>query len=161
MRDLLLNGGLAGEFYFWHQAAEFQIARGWAPWWLEHVGDDPAWKNQRPVFRQVSASSEPHRVRLAGSAQSVSTPWATHIAGLWQQVPVSPDAQLRFAAWGHAWSSKDDHSRPSRRPTNVRLAVGLDPTGGTDPFAETVVWSRGVNAVDEWALLTVQARLRP
>jgi hypothetical protein len=160
MRDLLVNGGFAGEFYFWHQAAELQVARGWAPWWLEHVGDEPAWKNQRPSFRQVSADSEPHRVRLADSAQSLSTPWATHLAGLWQQVPVPPEAQLRFAAWGHAWSSKDDHSRPSSRPTNVRLAVGLDPTGGTDPFAETVIWSRTVNAVDEWALHTVQGRAR-
>jgi hypothetical protein len=160
MRDLLLNGGLSGEFYYWHEAAEFQVARGWAPWWLERVGDEPAWKNQRPVFRQVSAASEPHRVRLAGSAQSVSTPWATHLAGLWQQVPVPRDAELRFTAWGHAWSSKDDRSRPSRRPTNVRLAVGLDPTGGTDPFAETVIWSRSANAVDEWALLAVQGRAR-
>jgi hypothetical protein len=160
MHDLLVNGGLAGEYYFWRQAAEIQVARGWAPWWLESVGDEPVWKNQRPIFRQVSAETEPNRVRLAGSAQSISTPWSTHVAGLWQQVPVPSDAQLRFAAWGHAWSSKDDHPRPSRRPTNVHLAVGLDPAGGTDPFADTVIWSRAVNAVDEWTFVAVQARAR-
>jgi hypothetical protein len=96
-----------------------------------------------------------------------------HDAGLSQQVQVEPGTRLRFSAWAHAWSNHKDPAFPDRFPhpdeghwsegagyepffalagstddenlTNFTFWVGLDPTGGTNPFATSVVWGRGVH----------------
>lgn len=87
-----------------------------------------------------------------------------HEAGMLQQVQVAPGDRLRFTAFGHAWSA---HDQPTPKPPNCSNAgcgplawkagtpglnddqrahtlwVGIDPTGGVDPYAPTVIWGEG------------------
>jgi hypothetical protein len=42
-------------------------------------------------------------------------------------------------------------------PSDMHLRVGIDPTGGTDPFSPNVVWSVEAPAWDTWAHFQVQA----
>jgi hypothetical protein len=39
----------------------------------------------------------------------------------------------------------------------MRMKVGIDPTGGTNPWSGSIVWSGEQNPLDTWALLAVEA----
>jgi hypothetical protein len=54
---------------------------------------------------------------------------------------VQPGQVLRFVAYGHAWSTIADDPAKSESPGGVRLRIGLDPEGGSNPFDESVIWS--------------------
>ena len=158
MHNLIYNGDFENEFHPWRGTGELHVADGWTPWWVEQTGDDPAWKNRRPEFKRATLNVDPGRIRKGESSQQYFSFWGTHVAGLWQQVVVTPGAQLHFRAWGHAWSSEADAPRPSRNPTNVRMSIGVDPLGGTDPMGRSVIWSGDQNAIDDWRQFTVEAR---
>lgn len=68
-------------------------------------------------------------------------------AGIYQQVPVTPGVVYKTDI-GWAAVSQEDFERK----------LGLDPTGGTDPHAPTVTWSRSDWTMDRWPDLTVSAR---
>jgi hypothetical protein len=68
-------------------------------------------------------------------------------AGIYQQVAVTPGVVYQTDI-GWAAVTVLDFERK----------LGLDPTGGTDPLAPTVVWSRSEWGMDKWPDLTVSAR---
>ena len=158
MHNLIYNGDFENEFHPWRGTGELHVADGWTPWWVEQTGDDPAWKNRRPEYKRATLNVDPSRIRKGEGSQQYFTFWGTHVAGLWQQTVVSPGALLRFRAWGHAWSSEADAPRPSRNSTNVRMSIGVDPLGGTDPMGRSVIWSGDQNAIDDWRQFSVEAR---
>lgn len=69
------------------------------------------------------------------------------VAGIYQQVKVTPGVVYQTDI-GWAAVTKPDFER----------RLGLDPTGGTDPLASTVIWSRSEWGMDKWPDLTVSAR---
>jgi hypothetical protein len=97
----------------------------------------------------------------------VFTFFRRHDAGFLQQVEVRPGAQLSLTASAHAWSNWHEGPHPddglwSEGPgfdcgfaregqtadenwRNFTFSIGIDPTGGTDPFAGTVVWGQGAH----------------
>lgn len=68
-------------------------------------------------------------------------------AGVYQQVAVTPGVVYQ-ADIGWAAVSAADFERK----------LGMDPTGGTDPLAPTVVWGRSEWGLDKWPDLTVTAQ---
>jgi hypothetical protein len=44
-----------------------------------------------------------------------------------------------------------------RDPSPMRFRIGIDPTGGFDPFSPAIVWSPEQNAYDTWTLFQVDA----
>ncbi len=68
-------------------------------------------------------------------------------AGIYQQVQVTPGVVYQADA-GWAAVMKTDFERK----------LGLDPTGGTDPQAPTVVWGPAEWAINPWPDLTVSTR---
>jgi hypothetical protein len=81
------------------------------------------------------------------------------VAGVWQQVAVQVGAGYRLSAWMVSRAGN-----PYRSGTMQRQ-VGIDPTGGINPRAPTVVWSGGdaafpsVGAIAQNSSLTVFLRL--
>lgn len=68
-------------------------------------------------------------------------------AGIYQQVEVTPGVVYQTDI-GWAAVTQNDFERK----------LGLDPTGGTDPLAPTVIWGRSEWGMDKWPDLTVSAR---
>ena len=75
------------------------------------------------------------------------TDGAPFTAGIYQQVAVTPGV-VYMTDIGWAAPSQEDFERK----------LGLDPTGGTDPLASTVIWSRSEWTKTRWPDLTVSAR---
>lgn len=105
---------------------------------------------------------DPPRISEGVFGMKFFTMWRIHQAGLRQPVPAVVGKRYRFTMDAHAWSSNDDNPYTSdgvgagaffalagtvtddaRR--NFTLKVGIDPTGGLDPFAPSVVWGVGAH----------------
>ena len=147
--ELLLNGSLTQPFQPYRNDNKQVTARSWAPWWLSADEDAPGWQLRQPVF---SAQTVDGRL-----TQQLSTPFGTHVAGLWQQVPSVPGNSYEFSAEGQAWSSEDVAPASQLEASDVNLQVGIDPTGGLDPTSPLIGWSEKVQALSHWETLRVQA----
>ncbi len=158
--NLIVNGGFEGQFQNYNGVPGIVIAPGWKPWWLSQTPDEEPWRHRRPEYKSAPVGVDARRVRSGESSQMYGTPWGTHVAGLYQQVRASEGATVRFTCYGMAWSSEGDDPRRSENPGNVRMKVGIDPDGGTDPFANTVVWSRERAAYDAFEAFSVEATAR-
>ena len=161
----LANGGFEGG---WHRATaywtptggpfstefnEITPPEGWTAWWREGFpcAGTPDWETGRPEVRVVTQVPDPERIHGGTQATQFFTFWRCHDGGLFQQVAVEEGRYYTLSAFAHAW-----YSRCSLKPHNPpleadcvtpidwahdRLSVGIDPTGGIDPTASTVLWS--------------------
>ncbi len=150
MANLLTNPGFEGNFRAWNGLPDISVAEGWLPFWVAQQPSDEAWKNRRPIFRAAPRSLDARRVRTGQTAQMYYTSWGTHIAGIMQTVSVTPGQRLRLTAYGHAWSTDSDTPEHSDNPGQVRMRVGIDPAGGLNPFASTVIWSAERSVYDAY-----------
>lgn len=144
---------------------------GWQPWKETRrfvtqtivIGDDLKCSSNtgcywaRPEFVPINQVDNPERVRNGERAQKYFSVGRMHRAGMMQQVAVQPGTWLMFSAWMHAWQCYDweacCNGQPyciSDQPASIGLRVGIDPSGGTDPAAGTVVWSPPGEAFDVW-----------
>lgn len=141
---------------------------GWVTWFHHRPG---TW--DQPEVRDAWKQNDPRRVRSGQKGMLLFTCFRNHNAGFLQQVQTTPGAQLRLTAWAHAWSNslEEFHHHDGRwsegagwdvvawpesdnlphdtgdpqtdAKPNFTFWVGIDPTGGTDPFANTVIWGEG------------------
>lgn len=157
---------------------------GWITWYVHQPG-----KWDQPEVRDAWAHADPHRVHSGHKAILLFTFYRRHWAGFYQQVKVSPGAELTLSAWAHAWSNTNipGHSDCTDNPRcsagvgsqalawtlseappltghpwhdavqNFAFRAGIDPTGGTHPLADTVVWSTPYHIYNEFHRLTAEA----
>ncbi len=155
---------------------EVQVAPGWRAFFLDsppsyvtspdYCQGDARCAWGRPEFRDVLARDYPYRIRSGQRAQKYFSWNRQHEAGLYQQVGgIQPGTRLRFSVWIHTWSCmpapgtwNECRTTPlSDSPAPMHIWVGIDPTGGTDWAAPTVVRSPEGNAWDQWTLFQVEA----
>jgi LysM repeat protein len=140
--NLLQNPGFEGGFT---AVAAGQVAANWTPWNAPRTAEMPSYQNGQPVYLAASDANAQGvfpRIRTGGNAQVYYSFYETHDGGLYQQVSgVTPGTELRFSIYAYVWSSKFDDVNVSDEPGDVALRVGIDPTGGTDPFAASVVYT--------------------
>ncbi|MBL7063464.1 MAG: emp24/gp25L/p24 family protein [Anaerolineae bacterium] len=142
------------------------------PNWITWFYHDPGTWDQ-PEVRDAWKSGDPRRVHSGQKGMLLFTFWRRHDAGFLQQVQVTPGTKVRLTAWAHAWSNWHDGAHPddprwSDGPgyeagfalegdvqgdnwRNFTFYVGIDPTGGTNPFADTVVWGQGAHIYNKYA----------
>jgi len=141
----------------------------WLTWFL-HEPD----KWDQPEVRDAWRSHDPLRVHGGEKGMLLFTFFRKHDAGFLQQVQVQPGTRLELEAYAHAWSNSKDGKHPddarwsegagynagfayaggdalSDDWRNFTFWVGIDPTGGTNPRASTVVWGRGVHIYNAYA----------
>lgn len=147
--EILINGALEEPFGGHRNNPKLQTADGWSPWWLSATETDPHWKNRPPVFSAYTLDNR--------SVQQVSTPFATHVGGMWQQVPAAAGNEYELLVEGQAWSSEDPVPASQLEPSDVNLQIGIDPTGGLDPHSPLVVWSERGHPLSHWETLHVTA----
>jgi hypothetical protein len=157
--NMLQNPGFEGGFQAWNGIPEVQVAANWTPWWWEDPDHNPAYF--RPEYKRALASIYPRRVLGGESAQQWFTFYASHVAGMYQQVfNVAPGQRYRFSVWAQVWSSTEDNPGQSISPANPHLQIGIDPTGNWNAGGPTVIWSGEApmsGVIDQWGLMTVEA----
>lgn len=133
-----------------------QVPVSWIPWWISQTEEDPDWKNRMPEYKPATAPYL-NRIHSGSAAAQYFTFHSTHTAGLLQVVEVPANASLRFSIWGQAWSSTSDADY-SDFPTPVNMRIGIDPTGGTNPYSSAIVWSGYKQPYDSYQQFVVEAQ---
>jgi LysM repeat protein len=162
------------------------MAKGWSAWW-QPPNEDPSSKDfyktypnycgqlapdncvawHMPEYKDTrSAVQDPPRIRSGENSQKYFTFWSVHEGGVYQVVDgVRPGTLLRFSIYMHAWSAtKMDGREPNPHfsfgQTGMHMKIGIDPTGGTDPWSKDVVWSDEKDVYDKFERYEVQAVAR-
>jgi len=172
--NLLVNPGFEGPFSL-HGSSELVVGDGWTPWFDESQVR-PEFKDE--PYARLRPDGGVHgfslRVFHGVNVQKFFTFSATHDAGIYQQVQVTPGERLRFSIWVQAWTSDCDdpcisprtpcrHDSPNSHGT-YRVQVGIE-TGGAAPQRlgamppDTVKWSDPIvfEAYDRWFPLSLEA----
>ena len=151
-----------------------QVAQPWRAWW---VGKPPAFVKRPyncgdakdygcywavPEFTDVQKLAYAYRVHGGLQSQKYFTYGRMHWAGLMQKVGnIQPNTRLRFSAYMEAWTCFEwldcDYGKVSDKPAEMHLKIGIDPTGGEDPFSSNIVWSSEQPAWDQWVQFQVEA----
>lgn len=122
----------------------FAIANGWQIWTAPRADDMPSFQNVQPTYFAASDGSSQgalEQVRSGSDAQAYFSFFETHDAGIYQQITgVTPGTELRFSIYGYVVSTSFDDLSRSEADGGVALRVGIDPTGGTDALASTVIY---------------------
>ncbi len=147
--NLLQNPSFEDTYAAWGTYRELRTSAGWTPWWIEREGD-AGYVLRRPECKPAHHFVFANRVKSGEFAQQCFTSFGTHEMGMYQQVRVKPGQLLRFSIWVQVWSTSLKNPDVSELPGNVRLAVGIDPTGGTDPLSPVIRWSVEIEAYDRW-----------
>ena len=138
-------------------AGEVSVANGWFPWWQDGPGQDRGFY-RRPEYKPEDAARfGTRRVHSGNFSQKFFSTFATHNAGLYQQVQVPVGSRLTFSAWVQVWSSEYHDPDSVVNPGNYRVYVGIDPTGGTDWNSPNVVWSGPYMEYNTWMHLEIQS----
>ncbi len=155
--NLLTNPSFEDGFYFADNAPEMQIANGWKPWWIEGTREETSQGYlHRPEYKAEDRwLFGERRIRSGRYAQKFFTSFSTHHAGFFQRAAAPKGSQVTFCIWVQVWSSSYDDPNRSEQPGNVRISVGLDPLGRSDPYYPQVIWSEPVMEYDKWLHLCV------
>lgn len=153
---VLENPDFEGEFSD-RGASEVTVADHWQPWWMGgSPKDTPAGYLHRPEYKPEMRRVGKGRVRSGASAQKQFTTYATHDAGIYQQVSVIGGSTVSFSIWAYVWSSSEDDANRSRRAGDYAVSVGIDPYGGTDGTSDSIVWSEPLVRHDRWVEISVR-----
>ncbi|NIV33098.1 MAG: hypothetical protein GWN58_27715 [Anaerolineae bacterium] len=99
-------------------APEILVPEGWDFYYVPQGPNDPAWKNRRPEWVPFD-----HYAKMFVTS-------GTMVAGLMQRYEVDPGEVFSLNV-GACFTSEN---------AGIALRVGLDPLGGTDFRAESIVW---------------------
>lgn len=129
-----------------------QTPSGWKPWWVKERPTDV-----NPEFKPAERNVGGNRVRSGDRAAQYFSFWSTHKAGLRQTVTVPANSVVQFTIWGHAWLSESDDSLTSEGGT-PNMQIGIDPSGGSNPFSPNIVWSGFKQAFDTYQPFSIQVQ---
>lgn len=175
MTNLLKNPSFEGNWWRkTHTGQEFGeifVPESWVAFWKQGgpVLHDPAntvgyGRPEMHLINREPPFIDPLRIKDGNRGLKFFTFYRIHDAGVYQRVEgITPGTRLRGTGFAHAWSSSQDSARISDgagegpffvrardydKVDNVRnftFTIGIDPTGGTDPWASTVVWGEGAH----------------
>jgi LysM repeat protein len=157
--NLIANPGFEGAFV--SQDSQTSVGQGWTAWWLPRPAGQPDWSYNHPNFIASTPCGDvcDHRIHSGGNAQRIFQYFGTFVAGLYQQVNVTPGSDLHLTVFGQSWSSTSEQPQNvSNGGTQMHLRVGIDPWGGTNPSDARIVWSGEADALDSWQQFSVYAR---
>ena len=144
-----------------------QVPYGWSAWWQQPNNnfDDPNYFNTYPAYCPDRKSTPadcmachnpeyrdtlggpqetgPSRKVAGDNSQKYFTFYSVHEAGLYQVVSgVKPGDRLRFSVYMEGWSTGSNDPFQSDLGQRMNLQVGIDPTGGNDPWSSNIMWTR-------------------
>jgi LysM repeat protein len=165
-QNLLRNPGFEGGWHWQGDSYLGKIADEWVAWWVDEASSksdsDPTfWRNQRPEYGLIGLEYYiPSQIYSGRQSLQYGKRFATHTAGVYQQVSgITPGSTMVFTAWGSIYGKDPDLNK---RLTGY-MKIGIDPTGGSNVFAPSVVWSSAASPIfmnDEagrWSQFSVEA----
>ena len=155
--NLLENPGFETPFNTVDGDPPREVAQGWTPWHIPAADGSPSFANRQPEY--LPTAPDTTRILEGSDAQLLSSFFATHDGGVLQRVTgVTSGASLRFSVFAYVWSTTFDDLDLSDQDGDVFVQVGIDPTGGTDPESDAIVWSApGVEQYDAYNEYQVSA----
>ena len=147
--DALLNPGFeAGHWWWTHygERPEMPVPQDWIAWWSMDTSqgfEAPElvrlidWLDN-PVYQ-----GPPARIHTGNRAFTMYR-WGKYQGGLYQRVTnLPPGARAGFSIYAHAWTCNDDPppAYSCGDLYSLLFRVGIDPTGGLDPWSPNIVWS--------------------
>jgi LysM repeat protein len=160
-----------------------QVPYGWSAWWQQPNSnlDDPnyfntypnycpegqnrtpfeckAWHN--PEYRDTLGGPQetgPERKVAGDNSQKYFTFYSVHEAGIYQVVGgVKPGDRLRFSVFMEGWSNGANDPSKSDYNQHMNLQVGIDPTGGNNPWSPNIVWTAPAESFDKFTQFVVEA----
>lgn len=162
--DALLNpgfegiteaGGITHDTFDGSEWDNIMTPEGWVTWWEETGG------RGRPEVMPIPFTgyfvTPVPRVRSGDWALKFFTFWRPHRGGVYQTVANLPaGSQATLSAYAHAWScNRDDTGALScgEDPYQFGFKVGIDPTGGSNPWSSNVIWSDMAYIYDVFGLV--------
>jgi LysM repeat protein len=130
-----------------------QLPSGWKPWWVKERPTDV-----NPEFKPADLNAGGNRVLDGQRAAQYFSFWSTHKAGLRQTVAVPAGSTLEFSVWGHSWMSESDTSLVSDYSGTPNMRIGIDPTGGTNVYSPSIIWSGFLQPFDQYQRFSVTAQ---
>jgi LysM repeat protein len=150
---------------------EVQVAKGWYGWWLQ-PDSHPAFPSQcpasnpacviwhRPEWREANCGNADclaNRVRSGTNAQKYFTFYSVHDSGMYQTVGgLTAGQRVRFGVYMQGWSTHADYG-PSGGQQSMGMRIGIDPTGGTNPYSANVIWTPVSDVYDKWGYYSLEA----
>jgi len=149
---VLINPGFEGGFYESGGVGELVVGKSWQVWYDS--------SQHRPEFKPETRSTGRGRVRSGEYAQKLFTTFASHDAGIYQEIyGVEPGQWYSFSAWGYQWSSEQDNPDASAKDGKCSVLVGINPWGDANPRARTTVWGKeALQVYNEWVQVDVTAQ---
>jgi LysM repeat protein len=169
----------AGTYMQWETT---QVPVGWSAWWQQPNNnfDDPNFFNtyphlcpdwdwtpancvpwHNPEYRDTRGGPRetgPSRKVAGDNSQKYFTFYSLHEAGLYQVVGgVKPGSRLRFTIYLEAWSTGGNDPKESDLIQRMNLQVGIDPTGGNNPWSPNIVWTEPAESFDRFSQFVVEA----
>jgi LysM repeat protein len=142
-----------------HDPNFFNTYPNFCPEWPNTPPDCKAWHN--PEFRDTLGGPQdygPPRKVAGDNSQKYFTFYSVHEAGLYQVVSgVKPGDRLRFSVFMEGWSTGANDPFNSDRGQRMNLQVGIDPTGGNNPWSPNIIWTEPAESWDTFTQFVVEA----
>lgn len=153
--NLLNNGSMEGGSYMYNNDGDMKyVANAWTPWWIIVQNTECNNALVKPHYEM-----EAHPTHVKDGAWSARY-WTDRKmdAGLMQTVAATPGTKYKFSVYGYSWTVKIEKAQPDNPSDSQQsIRVGIDPTGGTNANAASVVWSAETWTNDVFVLLAVEA----
>jgi hypothetical protein len=157
----------AGQASYWTQRGEINNPKGWLSWYVhdkrppEHdPHNDVGWAEP-----EVRLAPHPGRQRTGDYGLLMFTFNRIHDGGAMQQRKTTAGKQYQAYGYAHAWTGNNVDPMCSvgvgcngfaaregeTEHDQATFRVGIDPTGGMDPLADSVVWGQGAHIYNVYA----------
>jgi LysM repeat protein len=129
--------------------SEIYSPEGWVTFWSEDYNSLAGMDYGRPECKVIPNAAPflgpPARVNSGNYAIQQFGFYRPIDSGIYQRVTgLSPGATVQASAYAHAWTCDEDGDPYSCGDTYQMLfQVGIDPTGGTNPWSGNIVWASG------------------
>lgn len=144
--------------------ADLNTPQAWGLWTVDSPRNYE-WQNRSDRLFAFPHPADPER-HSGTNSQNLNGGYVTFTAALYQTVSVPDRANVVGSAW--AWVhtcniAKDANGQliadncASAVESGVYVRVGIDPSGGQNPYAAGVVWSNNITPHQRWEQATVSA----
>ena len=159
--NLLQDPGFEGP-YVNRGRSTLNTPAAWPLWATSPSGQ--VWQNRSDLIYAFPHTTAPQVLSFPASL-NINGGFVTFEAGVFQQVTVPNRANLQGSVntWIQTCNSRDANNNFTGFPcgsspaSETFVRVGIDPNGGTDPYAPAIIWGPWIAPHDHWEQANVNA----